>query len=131
MPIRLVFPLLVVVLAGAALLPDSAHASHNDFHGIWTSTDAVDGSFQVMTIGGGSSPAMQLIDFRATGACPVTEGIAIVSGRGAIDSGVLTVDPARVRCPSEGTVFNVSLTFTAQGDGTLLDNFGTTWHRMG
>lgn len=118
-----------LLLLGASILPMEARASHNDFHGLWASTDVVDGSSQLMTIGGGGSPAMVLIDFDATVACPAG-GLAIVSGRGEIDGDSMTVASARIRCAASGPSGSVAFTLTAQGDGTLLDSAGSTWHRV-
>ncbi len=122
-------PLIGLLLFGAALLPAEANASHNEFHGLWASQDVVDGSFQLMTIGGGSTPGMVLLDFDATVACP-GGGLAIVSGRGEVDGSTMTVDPARIRCAGSGPAGSVVFALTDQGDGTLMDSAGSTWYRV-
>jgi hypothetical protein len=124
-------PLLAALVLGAVLMPKEADASHG-FTGVWTSTDPVDGSFQVMTIGFANNPVVVLVDFDATVACP-GGGIAIASGRGAVDGrsleGTFTVRCLGIGIVNSGVAFEFELESSTWVEEHAPTN-GTDWTRL-
>jgi hypothetical protein len=130
----------VSALIGAALalstIPVVAGAASTvSFAGTWTSIDIFDGSAQFLSIRGGTSPRIVLIDtyasYCATHRAPST--LFVGTGTGTLKSGtVLAVRIGSAACGS----FKVPLSiFTglkysyAVGPNTLTDTFGVTWYR--
>jgi hypothetical protein len=120
---RLAILVVLLGLAAVVALPAQA-ATVADFRGIWTSTDAVDGSNQVMIIG--NSLRIVLIDDSAT-ACGGPP--AIVTGRGTIDDDNLNF-AFRLQCAGGGGSFTESIDFELVAPGSLVDETGTVWTRV-
>jgi hypothetical protein len=129
----------VSALVGAALvlsmIPVAAGAaSPAPFPGTWTSIDTFDGSAQFLSIRGGASPKIVLIDtyasYCATHRAPST--LFVGTGTGTLKSG--TVLAARIDSAACGS-FKVPLSIFAGlkythsvGPNTLTDTFGVTWY---
>ena len=126
---------LTVLLAAAMMtlgvaLPAPA-ATSSDFAGLWTSTDAADGSQQLMLIvpRGETDTRVILFDRNATVACG--DGIAAIAhGRGEVSGDEMIVE-FRIRCLGRAPSTSATITFTLLSDGTLTDNGspGTIWNQ--
>jgi hypothetical protein len=134
----------LVLVAGALLLVSAelvvpARAMPSPFIGAWSSTD-VDGSYQTLTIGGGSAGSyhVRYHDFGATacGLDPIGGAILYAaSARGALTasgdvlSGMLPVY-CQTRPPSvlAGSPFTFQFTYDVVAD-TLEDSHGVIWSR--
>lgn len=128
---------LIVLLATALMtvgiaLPAPATTAR-DFAGVWTSTDAVDGSSQFMLVAprDADDTRVVLFDRGASGACGDVSIPAIAIGPGVVSGDDMIVD-FQVRCLDGSPPFTVTITFTLHPDGTLTDTGspGTVWtHR--
>jgi hypothetical protein len=134
---------LIASLVLAMTMATSAAAASNAFTGAWDSID-VDGSYQQLFIGGGTSGLrVQYVDHGAT-LCHdlgAPNGVATIRGTGTVSGSTLTVSFNEIRC-SGGIVFATpggGWTFGHDPDsGTLVVNFGSDsephwiiWGRIG
>jgi hypothetical protein len=123
--------LLVIITAFVS----SARAAPDPFVGYWTSTDT-DGSYQILTIGGGSSSSyhIRVYDFGAStcGLDPETGDFlyaASIEGTLSLSNGMLSgILPlyCQTAPPTyDGNAF-IQYTYDPATD-TLVDNFGVVW----
>ena len=128
------FVLSVALLMMAALV-STAGAASDPFVGKWTSTD-IDGSYQILTIGGGSGSSyhMRVYDFGAStcGLDPDTGDFlyaASIEGTLSLPNGMLS-GTLPLYCQTSPPTFysNAFLQFTYDPtNDTLVDNFGVVW----
>ena len=128
------FVLSVALLMMAALV-STASAASDPFVGKWTSTD-IDGSYQILTIGGGSGSSyhMRVYDFGAStcGLDPDAGDFlyaASIEGTLSLTNGMLS-GTLPLYCQTSPPTFdsNAFLQFTYYpANDTLVDNFGVVW----
>jgi hypothetical protein len=125
-----------LVVASSAMGVGTAGADVSPFTGAWTSVDAVDGSSQTLSIGGGATPRVALYDDGASSCDPSLSVAARGSGNATSVSSTELVVPLNVYCldgPAylQGT-FEITFTYDPATD-TLEDSVipSTTWHRRG
>jgi hypothetical protein len=118
-----------ILLIGQILVA-TALAAGSPFKGVWTSIDS-DGSSQLLTISGGSTPSVVYQDFYARG-CDTFGGPAdhyVAAGRGEVNGSILYASFHKSGC---GTFLmgghEDDYTYDA-GSDTLTDVFGIVWSR--
>ena len=134
---------LTLAVAGAALLvlslAPAAVAAGTSFAGVWVATDSYDGSRMLLTVSGGSAPAVTYQDFDA--ASCTNNGYPshfVATGRGSV-----------VSDPDTGEVYGLAVAFVHAGcgsdhwpiveepklwlsfdHGVLHDQWGTEWQPL-
>lgn len=130
-------PILVGALVVAFVIAmGSAGAASSPFTGSWTSADAVDGSSQFLSIGGGPSPRVTLYD-RGASTCDDSLTVAARgTGQATSVSATQLVVPIDLYCLDSPSYYHLTVTVTFTYDPvteTLQDSLDppTTWHRRG
>lgn len=129
------FLIVVVSLLITGMLASSAHATSDPFVGKWSSIDT-DGSYQILTIGGGSGTSyhVRMYDFAAStcGFDPDTGEIlyaASLNGTLSLSNGMLS-GTLPLYCQTSPPTFDsdafLQFTYDPATD-TLVDNFGVVW----
>jgi hypothetical protein len=129
------FLIVIVSLLIAGMLVSSAHAASDPFVGKWGSIDT-DGSYQILTIGGGSDTSyhVRAYDFGAStcGLDPETGEIlyaASLEGTLSLSNGMLS-GTLPIYCQTAPPTFDsdafLQFTYDPATD-TLVDNFGVVW----
>lgn len=106
-------------------------ATGSDFAGQWTSTDAADGSNQVLRLVAQGPNGVRAILFDDGGsiACGSVDIPVIGIGEGAVSGEDLTVE-YRVKCLNDTPAATATVVYTLQPDGTLTENItATVWAR--
>jgi len=120
----------------AAVLVSSAAAARDPFIGRWHATDALDGSNETMSIGGGpgGTVMMRLHDDYTT-ACGDPFPPSFVTGFLTEQDATHLSGDVQILCLAKPPFIASGGPYGAvyvyrPGDDTLLDGFGTVWYRM-
>jgi hypothetical protein len=128
---RIVVLFLTALMVMGLALPAPA-ATASDFGGVWTSTDAADGSDQVLLLiprGRSGSVGAILFDDGGSIACGDVTVPVIGIGQGTVSGDDLTVG-FRLKCLDGSPSSTATVVYTLQPDGTMTENLtATVWMR--
>jgi len=128
---RKVIALLATGLMTVGIALPAPAATGSDFAGQWTSTDAADGSNQLLRLvaQGPNGVRATLFDDGGSIACGSVDIPVIAIGEGDVSGDDLTID-YRVKCLDGTPASTATVVYTLQPDGTLTENItATVWTR--
>jgi hypothetical protein len=128
---RKVIALLATGLMTVGIALPAPAATGSDFAGQWISTDAADGSNQLLRLvaQGPNGVKATLFDDGGSIACGDVTIPVIAIGEGDVSGDDLTID-YRVKCLDGTPASTATVVYTLQPDGTLTENItATVWTR--